>query len=91
LAFSNRATAGSGQGWAVGWSVAWNVSSPFLVMQQPPGTLNWCIGCIGTPVTVGTIPNAVFDSPGKMVEPASLYLHQLRDRIGPDALRNIGY
>jgi hypothetical protein len=23
--------------------------------------------------------------------PASLYLHQLRDRIGPEALRNIGY
>jgi hypothetical protein len=91
LAFSNRGTAGSGHGWAIGWSVAWNVSSPFLLVQQPPGALNWCIGCIGTPVTVGGTPNGIFDSPGKMVQPASLYLQQLRDRIGPDAVRNIGY
>jgi hypothetical protein len=91
LAFSNRGTAGSGHGWSVGWAVAWNVNSPVLLVQQPPGALNWCIGCIGTPVTIGNTPNGIFDSPGKMVVPASLYLHQLRDRIGPDALRNIGY
>jgi hypothetical protein len=91
LAFSNRATAGSGHGWDIGWAVAWNVISPFLLVQQPPGALNWCIGCIGKPVTIGSTPNGIFDSPGKMVEPASLYLHQLRDRLGPDALRNIGH
>jgi hypothetical protein len=84
-------SAGSGQPWAVGWAVAWNVTSPFLLVQQPPGALNWCIGCIGTPVTVGGTPNAIFDSPGTMVVPASLYLHQLQDRLGPDAVRNIGY
>jgi hypothetical protein len=71
--------------------VAWNVNSPFLLVQQPPGALNWCIGCIGTPVTISGTPNGIFDSPGKMVQPASLYLHQLRDRLGPDAVRNIGY
>jgi hypothetical protein len=91
LAFSNRGTAGTGQGWTIGWAVAWNVNSPFLLVQQPPGALNWCIGCIGTPVTISGTSNGIFDSPGKMVEPASLYLHQLRDRIGPDAVRNIGY
>lgn len=91
LAFSNRATAGSGHGWDIGWSVAWNVSSPFLMVEQPPGAMNWCIGCIGTPVTAQGTPNGIFDSPGKTVEPASLYLQQLRDRIGPDAVRNIGY
>jgi hypothetical protein len=91
LAFSNRSTAGSGHGWDIGWSVAWNVSSPFLMVQQPPGAMNWCIGCIGTPVTAQGTPNGIFDSPGQMVEPASLYLQQLRDRIGPDAVRNIGY
>ncbi len=91
LAFSNRTTAGSGQGWDIGWAVAWNVSSPFLLVQQPPGALNWCVGCIGTPVIIGGTPNGIFDSPGKMVEPASLYLQQLRDRLGPDAVRSIGY
>ena len=90
IAFSDR-KAVSGHGWSVGWAVAWNVSSPFLLVQQPPGALNWCIGCIGTPVTVDEIPNGVFDSPQQMVQPASLYLQQLRDRIGPEALRNIGY
>jgi hypothetical protein len=91
IAFSNRATAGSGHGWDVGWAVAWNVNSPFLLVQQPPGAINWCIGCIGAPVTIAGTPNGIFDSPGKPVEPASLYLQQLRDRIGPEALRNIGY
>ena len=91
VAFSNRTTAGTGQGWDIGWAVAWNVNSPFLLVQQPPGALNWCIGCVGTPVTTGSTPNGIFDSPGKVVEPASLYLQQLRDRVGPDAVRNIGY
>jgi hypothetical protein len=91
LAFSNRGTAGSGHGWSIGWAVAWNVSSPFLLVQQPPGAMNWCIGCIGTPVTIGGTPNGIFDSPGKVVQPVSLYLQQLRDRLGPDAVRNIEY
>jgi hypothetical protein len=91
LAFSNRAMAGSDHGWDIGWAVAWNVSSPLLLVQRPPGVLNWCIGCIGTMDTIGSTPNGIFDSPGKMVEPASLYLQQLRDRLGPEAVRNIGY
>jgi hypothetical protein len=91
VAFSSRAAAGSSHQGEIGWSVAWNVVSPFLLVQQPPGALNWCIGCVGTPVTIGNIPNGIFDSPGKMAEPSSLYLQQLRDRLGPDALRSIGY
>jgi hypothetical protein len=74
-----------------GWAVAWNISSPYLLVEQPPGALNWCVGCIGTPVTIGSTLNGIFDSPGKMVIPSSLYLQQLRDRLGPDALRSIGY
>lgn len=76
---------------SIGWAMAWNVSSSFALVQQPPGSLNCCTGCIGTPVTIWSIPNGTFDSPGKMVEPASLYLQQLRDRVGPDGVRNIGY
>jgi hypothetical protein len=91
IAFSNRGTAGSGQGWAIGWAVAWNVSSPFLLVQQPPGALNWCVGCIGTPAKLADTPNGIFDSPGKPVEPKSLYLQQLHDRLGPGAAANIGY
>ena len=73
------------------WAVAWNVSSPFLLVQQPPGALNWCVGCIGTTVTNGGTANGIFDSLGKTVVPGSLYLYQLHDRLGPDAAGNIGY
>jgi len=89
--FSDCSNGGSGHCWRTGWAVAWNVSSPFLLVQQPPGTMNWCIGCIGAPVTIGRTPNGIFDSPGKMVHPSSLYLQQLRDRLGWDAVLNIGY
>jgi hypothetical protein len=71
--------------------VAWNVSSPFLLVQLPPGALNWCIGCIGTQVTIGGTPNGIFSPTGITVTPASLYLHQLHDRLGADAVRSIGY
>ena len=91
VAFADCANVGSGPCWRTGWSVAWNVSSPFLLVQQPPGVMNWCIGCIGAPVTIDRIPNGIFDSPEKMVHPSSLYLQQLRDRLGSDAVRNIGY
>jgi hypothetical protein len=87
IAFSS----GSAEASEIGWSVAWNVSSPFLLVQQPPGAMNWCVGCAGTPVTIGGTPNGIFDAPGKMIVPGSLYLHQLHDRLGPEALGNIGY
>ena len=48
IAFSNREYAGSGHGWSVGWAVAWNVKADVLLIQQPPGAKNWCIGCTGT-------------------------------------------
>jgi hypothetical protein len=91
LAFSNRAAAAGGHGWDMGWSVAWNVSSPFLLVPQPPGALNWCIGCMGTPVTAGDAPSGTFDALGKTVAPPTLYLYQLKDRLGPEAISNIGY
>jgi hypothetical protein len=84
-------SAPSGQDWGIGWAVGWNVSSPFLLVQQPPGALNWCIGCVGTPVSTGGPPNGIFDSLGTVVVPPSLYLHQLQDRLGPEVVRNIGY
>jgi hypothetical protein len=97
VAFWDRGTHGSGQGWTVGWAVAWNVSSPFLLVQQPPGSQNWCIGCTGEIVVKApagsstTPPNGVFDSPGKSVTPGSLYLAQLCERLGPQAVVNVGY
>jgi hypothetical protein len=99
IAFSNREHAGSGHGWSIGWAVAWNVTADVLLVQQPPGTKNWCIGCTGrfTPIlwhggdiAIPESPSDTHESPGVPVAPASLYLAQLRDRLGPQALRNIG-
>jgi hypothetical protein len=97
ISFSNRNTAGSGHGWDVGWAVAWNVESPFLLVQQPPGAINWCIGCVGKAVmgvdgvSGKSGPMGTFDSPNVRVAPESLYLAQLRERLGGQALENIGY
>ena len=98
VSYSNRGDFGSGQGWDAAWSVAWNVTTTYFLIQQPPGTDNWCIGCTGTvlseaaPGGDGTIlPNGIYDSPGVPVTPGSLYLAQLKQRLGIRALHNIGY
>ena len=98
IAFSNREYAGSGHGWSVGWAVAWNVTADYVLLQQPPGAKNWCIGCTGRPPTilwhgnpipVPEIPSETFESPGVRVTPASLYMQQLRDRLGSAAIANM--
>jgi hypothetical protein len=33
----------------------------------------------------------IIESAGKPVQPPSLYLEQLKERLGPSALTNIGY
>ena len=98
VAYSNRGYFGSGHGWDAGWSVAWNVTTTYFLIQAPPGTDNWCIGCVGTvlseaaPGGDGTIlPNGIYESLGTPVTPGSLYLAQLKQRLGTAALHNIGY
>jgi hypothetical protein len=86
--FINRATAGSGQGWAIGYGVAWNSVAKTLQIEQPPGAQNWAIGTSGTvdPTSTGAV-----DSITAPVKPKSLYLAQLCERLGPQAVANIGY
>jgi hypothetical protein len=98
VAYSNRGFFGSGHGWAAGYSVGWNATSTYFLIQEPPGSHNWCIGCIGTvhsddaPGGDGTIlPNGIYESLGTHVTPGSLYLAQLKQRLGISALHNIGY
>jgi hypothetical protein len=97
ISYSDRGNHGSGQGWAMGWGVAWNVTTPFFVVQQPPGAQNFCIGCVGKQVTAPeagsgkAVPDGVYDSPGVPVTPNSLYLAQLCERVGAAALTAVGY
>jgi hypothetical protein len=95
--FRNRGSMGSGHGWTMGWGVAWNCEAKDFVIQNPPGAANWMIGCVGEnkpmPRPFGTQPNlpeGITDSPGTHVTPQSLYLAQLAERLGPQALKNIG-
>jgi hypothetical protein len=97
--FKNRGSMGSGHGWGTAWAVAWNCEAKSYVNQIPPGACNWVIGSTGesTPLrrpfdTEGPLlPEGIFDSPGARVAPASLYLAQLAERLGMQALRNTGY
>jgi hypothetical protein len=97
--FKDRGIMGSGHGWTVGWAVAWNCIARSYAIQQPPGSMNWAIGCKGTPESDSQpgspkgpkLAEGVFDSQGTPVVPASLYLAQLCERLGPQALTNIGY
>jgi hypothetical protein len=89
---------GSGHGWGTGWSVAWNCIAGSYVIQQPPGAMNWAIGCIGqsrpSPRPFDSEPNlpvGIFDSPVTPVTPQSLYLTQLAERLGRQAVKRIGY
>ncbi len=98
----NRGELGSGHGWANGWSVLWNNEAEVFVVQNPPGDLNWSIGDVGDhisqPMPVREdqlegppLPGGEVESMGRHVEPVSLYLEQLRERLGPAAVAAIGY
>lgn len=96
--FMNRGAMGSGRGWTMGWAVAWNCIAKNYIIQNPPGVMNWAIGCIGQrqlkPRPFDSEPilsEGIFDSPGAPVAPQSLYLAQLIERLGPQAMKNIGY
>jgi len=70
--------------------VAWNVTTPFFLVSAAPGTENWCIGGIGAKTSTSD-PDGIYDQLGNIVTPNSLYLEQLRERLGDQALANIGY
>jgi hypothetical protein len=105
--FMNRGVMGSGHGWAIGWAVAWNCKAKSYLNQLPPGSANWVIGSQGehqrkaipgststgniTYDTLSLLPEGIYDSHGIPVTPSSLYLAQLHERLGKQALINIGY
>lgn len=89
----DRAWLGSGHGWAGANYVTWNTSNE-LVSQQPPTAQNYAIGHVGKKGNA-LLPNsydprprneAFWDSFGTHVTPRSLYIQQLQDRIGAEAV-----
>lgn len=92
LAIQDRQWMGSGHGWSGANYVAWNCEGP-LVCQKPPTAQNWAIGHIGTKEKGAFTPrnDGYWESFGQHVTPPSLYLQQLKDRLGNSAVKNIGY
>lgn len=96
IALMDRGLYGTGHGWAGANYVAWNTEG-VLIAQSPPTAQNYAIGHVGER-RPGNWPNpddprpredAFWDSHGQHVTPQSLYLQQLRDRLGEQAVQNI--
>ncbi|HLN20851.1 MAG TPA: hypothetical protein VK213_07160 [Bacteroidales bacterium] len=82
-------------GWAGANIVFWNCEGDFLV-QQPPTAQNYTFGHIGVnavifnvPLQDLTKPNGHLESLDVHVTPRSLYLTQLYERLGQQAVLNI--
>jgi hypothetical protein len=80
-------------GWAGANTVFWNCEGDFLV-QKPPTAQNHSIGHIGVNAVIFNTefqdlkkPNGRIESLDRHVTPRSLYLAQLRDRLGEPAVR----
>ena len=98
IRLQNRNDFGTGQGWSMGFSTAYNCQAPNISVQEPAYTTkapfyNWCIGGIGNRDTSTSPedPDGEFQNFGALVQPSSLYLEQLQERLGSAALQNIGY
>jgi hypothetical protein len=83
IAIQDRLNMGTGHGWAGANYVAWNCEGS-LVCQRPPTAQNWAIGEVGKkePGAFRPRPDGWWESQGRHVSPESLYLAQLRDRVG---------
>lgn len=83
----NRKALGSGHGWAGAQTMFWNCYSykGDIEVESPPTAKNWGIGCIGPKQT----SSGYWESWGTHVLPRSLYLQQLQDRLGAQAVQNI--
>ena len=83
----NRKASGTGHGWTGAQVMFWNSLSykGEIGVHSPKGAMNWAIGSIGLSKT-GT---GYFESWGANVSPRSLYLTQLKDRLGNTAVENV--
>jgi hypothetical protein len=91
LRLGDRGVAGQGSGWAAANSVLWNCEATDVDVHNPPGAFNRAYGCKGVASGDGfvhearAVPYRDFYR-GLAVEPRSLYLAQLAERLGPESL-----
>jgi len=91
IAASNNGSYGTGHGWTGAGILFWNSEGSFRV-ASPPYTMNWAIGNIGGKYENGvggggTSPgSAIWQYHDTHIQPRSLYLQQLKERLGRDAV-----
>jgi len=87
----DRQSSGTGHGWAGAQKVLWNCEAESFILQKPPTSQNYAIGCIGEKRN-GRYKreDGYWESHGQKVAPRSLYLKQLEDRLGIEAVKAIG-
>ena len=92
---SLRYAASTIQRWMAIWGVLWNCEGMYIC-QKPPVGQNFAFGHLGIHAVVFNtnlvdhrFPHGHIESWDKHVTPRSLYLKQLEDRLGSDAVRNI--
>jgi hypothetical protein len=83
LNVQNRGRSGTGHGWAGAQMVFWNCRARSMDVQKPPTAQNLAIGC----TVEHQRGNGYWESVNQPVHPRSLYLQQLADRLGPEAVK----
>ena len=93
IKLQNRGSDGSGQGYGAGYSIIYNGNSQGIINEIPQVAhhYNWAIGGANTSTFQHHSDDGVFDATNGLVNPLSLYLEQLRERLGGAAVENIGY
>lgn len=92
LHVENRQDSGSGHGWSGGQTLFWNSLAEGLRSFAPLGAMNWVVGSHGEQQPgqwTTEEPLGWYESYDRPVEPRSLYLSQLRDRLGMTAVEAV--
>ena len=76
----NRGNRGTGHGWSGAQTMFWNSSADSIICESPPTAQNWAIGSRADSYS----GDCYWYSAGNPVEPRSLYLQQLKERLGKE-------
>ncbi len=82
IKLDNREIWDQGAGWTAAGCTLWNCQAPQVYLRTPPGEWNWAFGVWG--VQVGDGPWEIVN---EWVDPDSLYLEQLKERLGENAVK----
>ncbi|MFW6058188.1 MAG: hypothetical protein ACOC9W_04975, partial [Persicimonas sp.] len=92
LHVENRQDSGTGHGWSGAQTLFWNGMAHGIRTFAPHGAMNWMVGTMGTEQDgqwTDDEPRGWWESHNDPVEPRSLYLKQLEDRLGAAAVEAV--